>query len=491
MSAFPLVLAALAPVVLTMVLLLRFKAHHVAPVVLAVSVVLAVLVFDADAGTVALGCLRAAPVALEVLVIVLGGLWLNTTLAAAGVNDAVSDWLSTVGLSTERLVVLVVLGITPFAESITGFGVGAVIAIPVLLAAGLPPGKAAACGLLGFVAVPWGALGPGTLVAAQLAHVDFGELGVASAALSLPVFLVSGFAALVVVAGGRRALRRTADVVGMSLVLWPAIWAANVLLGTQIAGAVGSAVALAVYLAVATRVERLRLTMPARLRTCLAPYALLCALVCAGRFTQAVLLPQGTPAVLSRTVASPALWLLVTCLATGLLLRRLSVPPDLARRCLPAATRKWTPVAVATAGFLLLGAVMTASGISATLADAGARLGAGYLPLIPAIGAVGGFLTGTNTGANAMFAASQALAGQALGANPTLVVALNNVAGSMATMASSPRVALACGLVATVPTPSAGSSTPSRSPEREVFRVTLTVVTINVALYALLFPLLV
>jgi lactate permease len=483
------VISALAPVALTILLLFRYKAHVVAPVVLVVGVALAMTRFGTSAGTVAASLWHALPVTTEVLVIVLGGLWLSSALAAAGVNDTVSAWISSLGLSTPRLVVLVVLGITPFAESITGFGVGAVIAIPILLAAGLAPARAAICGLLGFVAVPWGALAPGTLIAAQLARVDFHELGVLSAILSLPVYLVCGFAALTVVVGLGGAWRRSWDIVGVSLLLWLSVWGANQLLGTQLAGAVGAAVATAGYLVAATRTEWVRVTFSARLRTCLAPYAVLCGFVCLGRLVQAVL-PASAPELVSRAVASPALWLLVTCLLLGVILRRLPVPDRLAATCFPVAVRKWFAVAVATAGFLFLGSIMTDSGISATLAEAGATLGAGYLPIVPVVGAIGGFLTGSNSGANAMFASSQALAAHTLGTSPVLVVALNNVAGSMATMASSPRIALATGLVSVVPAERSTGLDDDRL-EHKVFRTMLAVVGIIVAIYAMAAPLIV
>ncbi|KFI22779.1 L-lactate permease, partial [Nitrosococcus oceani] len=83
----------------------------------------------------------------------------------------------------------------------------------------------------------------------------------------------------------------------------------------------------------------------------------------------------------------------------------------------------------------------------------GAQLGPAYPALAPWIGALGGFLTGSNTGASAMFAASQAQAAQAIGYPVLTLVAFQNVAASLATMAAVPRVMMACRIAQDTPPP--------------------------------------
>src|SRR5690606_10297604 len=69
------------------------------------------------------------------------------------------------------------------------------------------------------------------------------------------------------------------------------------------------------------------------------------------------------------------------------------------------------------------------------------------LALIPAFGALGGYLTGSNTGAAAMFSAATTGAATGLGADGLVALAGQNVAGSYAIIVSPPRVALAAGVV--------------------------------------------
>lgn len=104
---------------------------------------------------------------------------------------------------------------------------------------------------------------------------------------------------------------------------------------------------------------------------------------------------------------------------------------------------------------------MTASGMSSALARAAGQLGPGYLPLAPWIGGLGGFVTGSNTGANAMSAASQAAAAHTLGYDTLTLVALQNVSASLLTMASAGRIALVVSLLSRpVPPPAAPAPPP-------------------------------
>src|SRR5699024_11006626 len=117
-----------------------------------------------------------------------------------------------------------------------------------------------------------------------------------------------------------------------------------------------------------------------------------------------------------------------------------------ARDALGVALVRWWPIAAATAGFLVLGTVLTASGMSEHGAPVAAALAPGYLLGAPFIGALGGFITGSNTGAMSMLAASTTATAEALEASPVVVLAGQNVAASLLTMAFPPRVALAVSL---------------------------------------------
>ncbi|PZN11935.1 MAG: L-lactate permease [Bacillota bacterium] len=311
---------------------------------------------------------------------------------------------------------------------------------------GFAPPIAALAALLGLVAVPWGGLAPGTLVAARLSGVSFQRLGELSAVLSLPVFLICGFSAAAATVGARRALGRAAELALAASCLWIGIVAANGLAGTAVAGVLGSLVGLAGTLAL-IRVREGGLPRPTRpqLRA-LAPYGALVALLLLSRGLAAVaraMVASPAGAVLS-AASWPAPWLLVASVAATAL-------TGIGDRALRSAARRSAfrllPVALTTLWFLAAGALMAASGMSAALAHAASRLGVGYVVAVPWLGGLGGFLTGSNTGANAMFAAAQAEAAAQLAYPVDWLLAFHNVSASLLTMASAPRVSLALSLV--------------------------------------------
>ena len=149
----------------------------------------------------------------QVLYVLFGGLLLYNLLSAGGAVDEVSEFLGRLEPDRVSLAAVVVVGVAPFFESVTGFGVAVVISAPILLAAGFTPLRAAVLATWGQCAVPWGALGVGTVIGADLAGMGFGKLSDSSALLSLPLFPVYGLAAVALAEGGAgsgaAALRRS------------------------------------------------------------------------------------------------------------------------------------------------------------------------------------------------------------------------------------------------------------------------------------------
>src|SRR3546814_15127026 len=80
-----------------------------------------------------------------------------------------------------RRVLVLVLGLSVFFESITGFGIGIIVTAPLFMALGFAPLRAAFLSLLGQCAVPWGALGIGTILGSELTGVPVERMGVLAA----------------------------------------------------------------------------------------------------------------------------------------------------------------------------------------------------------------------------------------------------------------------------------------------------------------------
>lgn len=397
---------------------------------------------------------RLGPTVLEVALILLGGVLLATALSATGARDHISGWLERVGDGEDRVpaILLLVFGLTPFMESVTGFGLGVVITAPLLVRMGLSPVRAVVSGLLGLVLVPWGSLGPGTLVAAELGGQNVDALGVWSALLSLLVLLVSMTVVLVVVGASRPSPRLVALAAAVVTTMWATLVAANRLVGTAPTGIIAAAAVIGLLLAVA-RIRHGALPPVTReLARAAAPFAVLLVGILG---TTAILAAVSAPAC-AGWLTSPALWVLV---AAAVAVRVYPTPGDGTVALVRTALARWVPIAATAIVFMAIGIVMATAGMAAHLADGVASLGPASLALIPALGALGGYLTGTNTGAAAMFSAATTDAASALGADGLVALAGQNVAGSYAIIVSPPRIALAVGVVLTGQTRLPGGAT--------------------------------
>lgn len=421
---------ALLPLILVIgALLARRSTLHSALLGLVAALGVAVLHFGFDASAAGAALSQWWELVLEVMLIIFGGIAFAEAGRRSGDQAEISTWLRSHLGTGVAPVLAVVHGVTPLAESLTGFGVGVAVAVPLLLGLGYAGNRAAPLGLLGLCAVPWGAMGPGTLIAARLSGVDFDEFGVLNALISLPVFLGVGIAAVLLISTPGRRLPAIAAALASALLLWVSVTGANQLLGTATAGALGAALTLMVHLLL-----RGRIRLSPRLRQALLPYAVLLGGVLVAR---TLLTATELADTAWHWLGSPALWLAVS---TVLALRP---HPRQLRLSLRHAGRTWIHVGPATGLFIVVGVVMAVSGMSDEIASALAGLGAGYLFLVPVIGGAGGFVTGSNSGANAMFAGPQAQAAQALGAAPGPVGAMQNVSASLLTMAAPSRVEMA------------------------------------------------
>ncbi|MBO9471656.1 L-lactate permease [Endozoicomonas sp. G2_2] len=415
---------------------LSMKPAYAGTLALIVAVIIARVSFEAELGDLLAAEWAMKDVMLEVALIMLGGLWLNAVLQKYGVQCALGHALIDRMKHPKRALLLVVLGIVPFAESVTGFGVGAIVGIPLLRLLGLSPQRAAICGLLGLVSVPWGSLGPGTLVAARLTGIDFQALGVISALLSGPVIFILGMFSVLIGLGTQCLRTAWLDLFFSAGALWFGITVVNVTIGTPLAGVLGSAFAIGVLLTIARRDNTHPGLSPSWPTAALRPYALLIGgLLATHLLPVSKILGEWTP-----LVASPATWLLLTSVASPWLLN--GEPPH---RYWPSAyvLKQWQPVAITTILFLALGVVLSSSAMSQTMAQTAARFGWIYPAIAPWIGGLGGFLTGSNTGASAMFAASQAQVALAIDYPTGIMVGLQNVGASAVIMAAPPKVVMA------------------------------------------------
>ena len=459
-------LAALPLIIVSVLLALRVSAMRAATAGIVLAAVVIVTTLPERAGDVLPGLVAWLPTAVEVVVIIVAGIALARLLGVCGAQDVLAGWLRRLTGGPVATALLVVHGVTPFAESVTGFGVGVLVGVPLLAAAGFGPHRAAVLGLLGLCAVPWGALGPGTIVAARLIGATPDAVGLATAWPNTVVTVCVGVAAVLMVPEGRSPGAVLAGVAS-GLVLAAGVLASSFFVGMAPSGALGGLVAIVAHLAW-RRAHGTSVRLPREVLHTLVPYGVLLGGILLSTAVVAMLDLHGPWTV----ITSPAVWLVFTCLFA---LSWLGLDRRTVRDLAAEVGHLGGQTALPTAAFLLLGVLMVVGGLTVPLGDAIEATGPLALVLGPVVGAFGGFVTGSGTGANSMFAAAQAAVAEGIGVSALAFVGVQNAAAGLLTMASPARVLLAVRSLPSGTGPPGQGATVSRV-MREVLLVDIVIV---------------
>ena len=442
---------------------------------------------------------------LTVLYVLLPALLLYQVQRATGSIDILAQGISRLCPDPDVQLLLLILGIAPFIESVSGFGVGTVVIIPMLLALGMDSLQAAVLGLCGQIAVPWGALAVGVVLGAQLTGLNLNVLGAQTALIAAPVPFC--FALFALYLAGRRNVTRKdrlsassetnqpdqQDALNRSLPqsqdtrhpirrLWLIALCASILLvagewffslfiSVELAGAFASIPVIGLLIAwgritrkgvihhapVASSIESQSNEgvihhAPTAFFFAVMPYIILTLLLLLSRFVEPLSHWLQITGVLSipainlqfPLLYNPGFYIFLSVIVIVLLTRmKLEKLWDVLLRTM----RQFTPGAVAIASFLAASQVMKAGGMIDVLGVAAASLGSGYRWIAPWLAALGGWLTGSNAGANALFAQLQHTTSLRAHLPVHWVMAAQNGAGSIVTMISPARVVLATSTV--------------------------------------------
>ncbi len=382
--------------------------------------------------------------------VILGGLFFRTAVSRPGTEaDPDSGLVTDERLRRQRAFAACFL-IGPFSETATGFGVGQMTTIAILMHLGLSPLHVATLGLFSQILVPWGAMANGTMVGAVFSGLTPQALGVWSAVVSVP--LVLGWLVLFWWFAGRAGLesgrKHQLTELGWIAAMLAALILANQGLGPETAAlaALGPLIVLQFW-----RDERPSRGHWLSLLPVALPYAFL---ILALALTRAVpaLNDVLREAIELRPIDGmigwfpllhPGSWLLAVGLLYLLLLRRAGAVPRIA-----ATTWRQGWRAIVTIGsFLVMAQVMADSGTAQSLADGLVlALGAGALVATPLLAGVFGFVTGSSNATNALLMTSQVNLSAQHGVSPLWIAAIQNVAAAALTMLSPARVSMGCAL---------------------------------------------
>jgi lactate permease len=404
--------------------------------------------------------------------VIVPGLAFVIFIERLGVNLALSQWVRSLGLGRGDQVVFIVLGLAPLLEAMTGFGVSLIATVPLLLSL-FERRVALRIALTGMAIMPWGTLGLASVIGASLAHLDATALAATSSLTSAPVFF--GLSALALYLAGVREQRAWRSLGIFWLLFVAVLYSASRWWGPEVAGVAAGLVTSAAVLA--GGLWRLRRSdserVPVRWPRQAWPYLLLIVYIVGLKLLwsttawQDSWIVQGSQ-VSWKPLASPgvALMLVLIGLAfhTRNAQRQTGLPAALAARVKRPLLTIFFFLAMSQmmvkAGFLA-GLMQLLAGLSPTAATS----------LVAMLGALSGYMTGSNVGGNAIFMPAIAMLPEY---SRLLLAAVQNSAAGHAALGSLSIVMLILGL----------AKTEARE-EGELVRFGFGLVCLNTALVAL------
>lgn len=445
------------PLILPFVLLLGLKQTGLRASLISALVALvvaAIIIGDLDQiiRTNADAMRRAVGISFGVLTVLFPGLLLYKFQSVTGNLEKTVGLLTSLIGAKELQVVALVIGVSPFLEAISGFGVSVLLVAPLLIALGFSSLKAGILVLLSQISVPLGALGVGTMIGAQLAEIPQNDVGQVSLLLSAPLPALFAVVSLMVAFGTNSARRFALPAILAGLVKAIGDYYLAGYVGIEVAGSLSCLFVIAtvvLYDVMSPKIahEARAFRVDGAMRACL-PYLFLILALVVTRIIAAIQVPLSkfwNVDILGSGFAYPLLYMPGTFVLASVVLAVLvnRVSWSAIDSTLRQTVKQFIPAGLTIFFFILLSQIMIVSGMVAQIAELGTHMGSAYVLLVPILGALGGWLTGSNSGGNAMFMPMQVEIAGNIGISENLVAGAQNASASYGTMGSPARIALA------------------------------------------------
>ena len=469
-------LLTLTPILTILVLMLgfRWKSVRAGPVGWLVAVLVAALRFGAGWDVLFWAQVKALFLALWVLYVVWTALLFYRVTDEAGAIATIGAALTR--LTTDRALQALLVGwvFAAFLQGVSGFGVPVAVVGPLLVGLGFPTVTAVVIASVGHSwAVTFGSLSSSFYALMATTGRPGEELAAPSAALlGLACFLCG--AGTLWAAGGWQTVRREwapllmlGTVMGGTqyLVVTHGLWPIGATTG-GLAG-LGAGVLWARWRARGTISPRPESTLPLDLRWAVVPYGLLVLIIILGRlvtpvetFLDRVVIQvevpelttaRGwvTPASTTRPIAlfghAGALLAYASLLTYGLFRWKGAYRPGVTRRIVHAVVRRGVLSGIAIVAMVGIAVTMDHAGMVHLLAEGFARAVGPAFPLVsPFIGALGAFMTGSNTNSNVVFGALQERVAMLVGMNPVLALAAQTAGAAIGGMFAPAKIIVGC-----------------------------------------------
>ena len=487
-------LLALSPVLVVLIMMLGFHSGggRAGGMGWLAAVLVSILFFGAGFELLAVAQIKAILLSLDVFYIIWMALLLFHIADEAGAIRMIGRAL--LGLTEDRVMQSLLIGwlMVTFIQGTGGFGVPVAVCAPMLVAVGFSPIQAVAMASLGDTwAVTFGSLGTSFQTLIAVTGLPASELAPYSALLLGIASFPSGILVAVIGNGWKSLKRAIPPVLLLSLVMGGVqyLLATNGLwtLGTTGAGLVGLVVGLLLL-----RLPAYKLAGTGRNHTkplselpltgdhqddgkslwlALISYVLLVLLAFGVNLIKPVSaflgqvrftldfpevatrygwITAGGPGRAINIFGHPGAILLYTCVISLIIYKAAGyLQPGALKRIFTKVTRSGVNSSLGILAMVGLASIMLHSGMTFLLAEGlSVSISRDFYPLVaPLIGALGAFITGSNTNSNVLFGALQQNSAQLLNLAPALILAAQTAGGSAGSVLAPAKVIVGCSTV--------------------------------------------
>lgn len=477
MTIIDTLLAAL-PLVLILILMVGFRWNGAKAGVVGwlAAIVIAVLRFAGNGAFIFWAQVEGFFRAVHVLYIIWGALFFFRITEANGSLKAMSTMLQHISPGKTFQVLLLAWAFTGFLQGVGGFGVPVAVVAPIMVGIGFPALEAVVMPSLGLAwAISFGSLGASFEALTAATGLGGAEIAPAMAAvLGLVCFLI-GFLILWI-AGGKETLREgvwpmLAMAATMSVVQCLAVYAGLYNIAAMLGALAGLAVGVAWALWKKNGRAQSSSTFPwAKNLASLIPYLLLLIIIFTVSFIPALsallerltlqipipamILANGHSIAAGKTKAlapfgHPGALLFYTGFLTLALSKvQGTLPPGSGKKIRTGMLRSGVQSTLGILTMVAMATTMENAGMVTVLSHAMADTAGALFPFIaPFIGALGAFMTGSNTNSNVIFGAFQQQVAQTLGYAVPVILAIHNAGAAVGSVFAPAKIIVGCSTV--------------------------------------------
>ncbi len=445
-----------------LILILRVAVHYAVLITLLVTWCIAGWHFDFSLQALSVASLYGAAKGLwPIVIVIFAAIYGYNLMLGNGSMTVIKQALAAISDDKRIQVLIIAWGFGGFLEAVAGYGTAVAIPVGILIALGIPPLKAAVVSLIAnTVPTAFGAVGIPVIMLAE-------QTGLAVQTLSTHVILqlaafniLLPFVLVAIIGGGIKAIRGVFWITlccGVASLLPQYVVARY--LGAELPAFAGSLGGLIVTIVLARYQKTDRAPQGVALPTLFKAsliylFTFIFIVLCSplfpaikqslGAFYSQINFPLSSTDTLLLKIewlTTPGVLILLASLIGGAI--QGSQPKEMLSLFFATLCQLKKSI-VAILAIVAMATVMDKSGMITVIATTlVATTGIGYVFLSPVIGALGTFITGSDTNANVLFGKLQATAAQQLGIDPHVLAAANTAGATGGKMISPQSIAIA------------------------------------------------